>query len=294
MMKKFNKIIHDETAYLESMGRLDRETVYEALRSGGEGVVLRVCLGATTDPMPLRVLGYAASAQVVQEQYLPHSQLQFVHPLHAAEAANRVPVEQSKPVVEVFVSACLENFGQSDYDRTYLTDSPGSVDADLNAAVQEVLADRPDVAAPLNAAASNRQGDVASYVASHLVMHDSDPPLSPLNPTSPEAKSAKILISVGAQSERMFYVARMACRQAEVMPQGADAKTGQLFTRHVLPPYLACRQGEPSLTDYLQQVDGAYVIRTEHPVPSVGRDLSFLAKHLSQLSDGVIPAEGTV
>lgn len=296
MKKEINKMVRDEHAYIESIGKQDRETVHEALRDGGENAVLRVCLGATTETMPLRVLGYAASAQVVQARYFPNAQLQFVYPLHAAEAANGVPVDQSKPHAERFDFDRLNIGSQGDGEITGLIDTPSSIDAELSGAVQEILATHTDVAEPLLKAANRRQGDAAAYVAAHLVMHDSSPMLLPLDPMSQEARPAKRIISIGAQSERMFYAARMTCRQAGVLPDGAIAETGQLFTRHVLPPYLHCRQGgEPTLDDYYDRTRPAHAFDTRHLVPSVERDLQFLSSHLYGLSpEGFLSAECTL
>jgi len=60
----------------------------------------------------------------------------------------------------------------------------------------------------------------------------------------------------------------MACQQARLLPDGVQVATGQLFTRHVISPYLSCREGEPLLS--------AESITIGHQVASVQRDLQYL------------------
>jgi len=294
-MKLVNEIVHDERTYIESVGKLDNKTVREALQDEGENTVLRICIGASTETMPLRVLGYAASALKVQEIYFPKAQLQFVYPLHAAEAANDIPINETLPETDKFdFDRCNIGGELAVGGKTGLIDEP-FVKTNLVTDVAKVLERDPDIARPLELAASSRQENSAVYLAAHLIMHDTNAELTPLNPLSPQAMRADRIISIGAQSERKFYLARMVCKQAGVIPPDAVAETGQLFTRHVLPPYLQCREGELTLDDYYQRERPAHDFNTAHPVASVSRDLQFFSSYLYDFSPGgYLPAECTL
>ena len=69
MMKEINKIAHDERTYIESIGKQDKDTVREALADRGQDTILRMCFGLSGQPMPIRALGYFASALAVHELY---------------------------------------------------------------------------------------------------------------------------------------------------------------------------------------------------------------------------------
>lgn len=276
-MRDINKIVRDERAYIESIGKQDKETVREALADKGESTVLRLCIGASDRQLPLRSLGYAVSAMAVQQYYFPEAQLQLVYPLKAAEAANGLAVEDSIPHAEEFNTHAS---GMADGNASLVPLMDGyTACKGFAGAVAEVLDTCADLSR-LSGSADRRKGDFALYVASHILVHDTDKALIEMprdfymETEEPPIKARRI-ISIGAQSERPFYNARMACRAAGVMPEGSDIPTGQLFTRHVIPPYQYCRQGEPSLGAL---GDGDFSkIKDSHPVPSVQRDLEFMA-----------------
>jgi hypothetical protein len=160
-MKSINKIVHDSSSYIESIGKADKATVAAALKDQGEGSVLRVCIGAATETMPLRVLGYAASAMMVQTNYFPKAQLQFVHPLHAAEAANGTPTTQTIANAKLFDYARCNIGIKGVGEITGLIDAPSSPQKDLITSVREVLDDNRSIALPLRGAANKRGGDCA-------------------------------------------------------------------------------------------------------------------------------------
>ena len=92
---------------------------------------------------------------------------------------------------------------------------------------------------------------------------------------------AKRIISIGAQSERPFYAARMLCKRAGVTPDNPVSETAQLFTRHVLPPYNMCKQGEYDLSmDSIVELSKRLFT---HEVPSVERDLRYLQAYYRSL-----------
>lgn len=290
-MRSVNKIVHDTDTYIESVGKKDQLTLAAALADSGEDTVLRMCLGATTDVMPLRVLGYAASAMVVHTKYFPKAQLQFVHPLHAAQTANGLKLDQTLRQAQLFDFDRLKIGGKSG-------ESIGLVDIlepddRLIDDVKNVLAEHSSIAQPLYKAASVHNGDPAQYLASHLEMHDSNAQLVPINEGYPERRISQRIISIGAQSERMFYLARMACRLEGVLPTDSVEETGQLFTKHVLPPYLHCREGELSLHDYYSRTRPIYGFETDHAIGSVTRDLQFLSKFLyDQFAEAELAKQG--
>ena len=302
MKHNLNTMIHDGQTYIESIGRQDRENVREAVAEKGADTVLRLCIGASTTEMPLRALGYAANAYAVHRRYFPEAQLQFVHPVQAASLANGVDTniaygeaqkfeygrQQIFPLAYAFrFPGALETVGLSDSESAY--------DSSFIAQVRGFLDRKPEVAAPLKKAAAGR--DLAIYAAAHLVNHDSHLGLNKMESDfrgSALISAAPRIISIGAQSERKFYTARMACRSAGILPAGSVEATGQLFTRHTLPPYLQAREGEPVLATFYQSERPLAEISTDHSVPSVHRDLVFLRGFLEQVMPGMMMSSTTV
>jgi hypothetical protein len=272
-MNEVNRMVHDERTYVQNIGKQDQETVREALADQGANTLLRVCLGVNGEPMPIRVLGYYASAIAVQEYYFPEAELQFVFPVHAASTVNGVDLHRSKEVVRD-----LDNAARDIYPRRYREDSPDHAniqafedvdlpDEALERAVAEVLSAETDISQKLSAYAKSRGSSFTQYVAAHVLMHDTNPTLQPLFEGGLAGNDTRV-ISIGAQSERPFYLARMACQRARLLPMEAQVATGQLFTRHLIPPYMSCREGEPTLI--------SEEVAPTHEVPSVERDMAYL------------------
>jgi hypothetical protein len=139
----------------------------------------------------------------------------------------------------------------------------------------------------LQLAGTKRGGDPIAYVAAHLQMHDTDAILTPNTPNTPDPIAPERIVSLGAQSERIFYLARMACRQGGVAIPNTVEGTAQLFTRHILPPYFECRDGnEPTLQDLELALSAENVYRRRlevsddfyslHQTPSVARDIAYV------------------
>lgn len=272
-MKEINRIIHDKRTYIESIGKHDKATVCEALSERGADTTLRICIGVSGVEMPRRALGYYASALAAQEYYFPEAELQVVYPLLAATKVNGVAIDQAQRYAED-----LDRVARTSFPDHFQQDRPNTgeiksffdgqlPDDELSAAVAEILALEPELSSRFQTQADRRSSDYVSYVAAHVVMHDTNPCLSPMANSGPARIDGRV-ISIGAQSERPFYLARMAFRRANLLPESMQVATGQLFTRHVLPPYLNCREGEPRLGEF---GGAAY-----HPVASVQRDLQFL------------------
>ncbi|HUY85255.1 MAG TPA: hypothetical protein VMU97_01940 [Candidatus Dormibacteraeota bacterium] len=287
-MKSINKIVHDQHTYIESVGKHDRETVRAALADKGADTILRMCFGMTGNPMPVRALGYFASALSVQERYFPEAELQFVYPFRAAHIANGIDFMAA---IQHLKTADTE--AKRIFARRFRTDpSAGGqvksftdgelVSEDLENAVEDILKSEPDLQKVFTVSAKSRDGNHANYVAAHVLMHDTNPLLQPFDPLSFEDfadDDRNRVISIGAQSERPFYLARMACRRANLLPADMQVVTGQLFTKHVIPPYLTCREGEPLLQENC--INTALDIPAFHPVASIERDLAFLRSGLA-------------
>jgi hypothetical protein len=276
-MKEISRIVQDQQMYIESIGKQDREAVRGALADKGDDTVLRLCLGVSSEPMPLRSLGYFASAIALQERYFPDAELQFVYPVSAAHTINNVDIEVARrnalATDTVASRHFARSFGQGTVASFFDTEMPS---LDLQAAVADVLGQQPGLANAFRASAKGRDADYVPYVAAHVLMHDTNPQLASVGRGRPAKSQAGRVISIGAQSERPFYLARMACRQARVLPDDAQVVTGQLFTRHVIPPYVSCREGEPTM-------DGIEIMQDQeisHPVASVQRDLAYLRSAL--------------
>ena len=137
------------------------------------------------------------------------------------------------------------------------------------------------------------KGSALSYVTAHLLMHDTRVELQPLGPDEAEPIVPQRVISIGAKSERPFYEARMASRAAAVLLPGAVQETGQLFTKHDIPPYNKCREGEPSIAEVMQTYPLRHPLEwgydplydLQHPNPSVQRDLKYVAEYLQAQED---------
>jgi hypothetical protein len=238
--------------------------------------------------MPLRAFGYVASAAHIASRYFPEAQVQIVHTINTSARINGVSMEAGRKAATTYANLGDAMLGAIDLrprQLTHLVDP--SQPPDINeTAVQQAL----EVALPteargkLFASGARRGSEVAPYVAAHLQMHDTAADLTPLRPCDAEPISPERIISSGAQSERAFYLARMACRAQGVVIPNQITATGQLFTRHVLPPYQYARDcGEPPM----QELPAAEPFRsplewTPDPfeqIPtnrSVARDLAYL------------------
>ncbi len=231
------------------------------------------------------MLGYLTSTLEVAREYLPKAQVQFVHPLRSMTQVNggtlcdrALDAQSLFRVGRAFVDGHYPDLKGS---VTFLTDNSGEpmpvIDQDGIAQALQTLS--PAMRERLENSGKHRTADHLRYVAAHLIMHDTIGGLA--NPgddsTEPAPINSDRVISVGAQSERPFYEARMACRREGVEISGMLEATGQLFTRHVLPPYLPCREGEPLLNAHHP---GRVGMGDGHPVPSVQRDLTYLQQLL--------------
>lgn len=284
-MNTMNKMIQDPRTYLESVGRHDKETVRGALADKGADTILRLCIGATNQSPPVRGIGYIASGLALQEHFFPEARLEVVFPTKIAEKVNGISKEDTFMQTEGLYIETRNKFSRlTSHESPQQADIAGLHDVELpsdelQAALGGVLATEPELQARFETLAQSRKGDHLPYVAAHVLLHDTNPLLEQFDPQrrlyQPEAPR---VISIGAQSERPFYLARMACQRAKILPDNQQVLTGQLFTKHVLPPYLSCREGEPEIDDY----PPAVLSELRHPVPSVQRDLNYVNTALAE------------
>ncbi len=292
-MNSIKTIVNDPNVYIESAGRQDRGTIREALADNGADTTLRVTFGLNGESMPMRSLGYYASAILLHERYFPEANVQFIFPSHTAQAINGTDQTQSEKVAEKTQQAAHRFFSTSlrmdsgvagYYSQFYDLVLP---DADLRESVAEVFEKDESLKTAFEGTGKRKGIDYVGYVAAHILLHDTNPlltkyPFTPLGGAATEYPANGRVISIGAQSERPFYVARMAAREAGVLPEDQTVDTGQLFTRHVLAPYFSCREGEPALPTPPENTPIALefkkAIEIGSDVPSVQRDLDYLSE----------------
>jgi hypothetical protein len=234
--------------------------------------------GATAGFMPMRALGYVASALEVAKNHLPRSQVQFVYTIRTGQRVNGTLPRDSATAAGQF-----HTYGRRLIDAryagmadnvTFLTDPADAPDISEDAIAEALTHTAPHVQERLQRSGGRRASSHLSYIAAHLVMHDTAADLvQPYGRKEPAPIQPECIVSLGSQSERPFYEARMACRAQGVEVPGLLEATGQLFTRHVLPPYTTCREGEMAIE--APTLDAAAVER-HHAVLSVQRDLAYL------------------
>ncbi|CAN5374257.1 hypothetical protein BH09PAT4_BH09PAT4_06080 [soil metagenome] len=233
--------------------------------------------GASSE-MPLRALSYVMSALNIRDNIFPEAQLQVITPINAAEVINGIDTETARleanklEICSMGLASYLTGTPRMAF--MYAQDVPSN---DFTKEVEKVV-ESDEGLQKLFARKKQQKQSYASYIAAHLLIHDAPASLvdTSTGPGQEEIQGAPRIISIGAQSERPFYAARMACKRAGVLPPHAVDATAQLFTRHVLPPYIACRQGEPGIFNFEELVGEPIT----HPVASVERDLRFFQERL--------------
>jgi len=217
----------------------------------------------------------------------------MVHTLHTGNRVNGTDLAATRMRAERFAE--LAGLVLHDYPQpTFLIDPVEPIAVDRRVIAQAVMG-LPD-SHRRKLLAGQPHDDSIAYIAGHVQMHDTQARLEPLRQSDPAPIEPRRIISIGAQSERPFYYARMTCRQAGLAIPDSAAETGQLFTRHVLPPYLPCREGEPDIEAL------RYTIPLRQPLEwiedplygryagnaSIDRDLAFLGRFLAARSSQTI------
>ncbi|MEK7059607.1 MAG: hypothetical protein AAB971_02535 [Patescibacteria group bacterium] len=246
----------DKAAYTESVGKREKAHMTGILNHpSGEGTVVRVFFGATTQ-MPVRGLGYVTAASRIAE-HIPHSQLQVIFVNGLGHEINGIDRGRSRRQAELLADLgrkYLQVHKPAMADRVLFgEDNTTELITDLQPVVGEVIAADSRLTEQLAGKGSKHGGDYLAYSAAHIAYQEMgvmDP--SPLTCDDPSPAAADRILNVGCQQEHPFYAVRMAARQAI---NGSDlVPSGQVFTRHVLPPYYMSRSGEQLLEDAL--VDG--------------------------------------
>jgi hypothetical protein len=207
---------------------------------------------------------------------LPDAQVQFVYTIRTGNRVNGLRICDTAVAAGQFnrFGRQLINAHYPDMAEraTFLLDPLEPPRIDTEAIAVAITHTPPQIQERL-ARAARRPGSHIAYIAAHLVMHDTAAELvRAYKSKEPEPIVPSCVVSLGAQSERPFYEARMACRAQGVDVPGLLEATGQLFTRHVLPPYYMSRGGELALG-----TDAPVLVPDQPPgVLSVQRDLEYL------------------
>lgn len=258
-MRKHAELLQDPHAYIESIGKEDngRNRLYNALENEGKDTVVRVCFSVPDRFPPVRALGYFAAATRVVEKYLPEAQLQFVATVHANERINNIPLRTGKAGARLLFEAAVATEEITPLNTTnvvYGFDAPELPEPPMHRIIP-IMRHEP-VSQQLARSAARRGAQFTDYLGAHLALHDAVDVVEPASGYSNNADpvtTAETLISIGAQSERAFYLARHLCRSALYFTfEGMVENTTQLFTRHAHPPYMYLRGSEemfdPQLT----------------------------------------------
>lgn len=239
--------------------------------------------------MPLRALGYVASAISLTTTHLPKAEVQVVHTLHSAKRINGLNLETPRKQARQFAdttSAVLNGLTQV----THLVDPVDELRFDHEGVVDAIRTLPASIQEKLQRGGKDR-GDTTAYIAAHLQMHDTTTKLIPLRSLDARPVPPKRILSIGAQSERPFYLARMAYRGMNFEIPNQVQETAQLFTRHVLSPYYMCREGEPHISQQFQtqtlgidpETGCGLPSEVSHVNASVARDLQYVAEFLRSL-----------
>ncbi|HSD55583.1 MAG TPA: hypothetical protein VLA92_00360 [Candidatus Saccharimonadales bacterium] len=246
-------LLQDPLAYVDYIGRRDRVTTERALRDGGVDTILRLCV-APLEQVPLRALGYVAAAEYIQQEYFPRAELQIVAPIHTLQRVNGATSARSG-AHQLFEAMKFRPMGRGTgtVHTRLMFDRPDPPLIDPGRIIC-VMRDKPEVA-KLKAQADRRDSDFVPYLQAHLGLHDT---FGSVQPAFPERDTVFVpnprrLISIGGRFERVFYDARMRCRDTNVFIPGMVEETGQVITKHSLPGYLPARNVDfdPKIQDFM-------------------------------------------
>jgi len=299
-MRAHQELQRDPLAYVSHIGKADRQHTIDALHEQGRDTIVRLCFTPGEYQVPLRLLGYIAAAQHITRTYLPEAQLQIVAPIHAAARINRTPLALTAQTAQrTFASAAAHPALQRSRPTRMLfgTDKPGEHPGVRIDRIAPLTRRYPE-AKVLSASARDRRANYPAYVAAHLVLHDmvDSVAVTPYSREQPDLTAQRI-ISIGALSEQAFYAARLRCRDAPLFDtDDMVTATGQIFTRHVIPPYNFTRHpGGDRPEPYLSTPRGAFlnlrdaVDRTGQVIRPVhtDRDLAYLHEYIEHYAPGV-------
>src|SRR6185312_6982845 len=200
----------DPAAYVESVGKQEKRDLAAIVGDEtGDGTVVRVFFGATEE-MPLRGLGYIASAAEAAK-YIPHEQLQVIFVGHLGERINGVNRDDSSRQAEMLTTIGRRYIELAHPDRA---DSVlfGQDTADIELIdeitpeVRELIEGDEKLADRLGNKGDRHGEDYGAYGAAHVVYQETAA-LMPVGFTAddPEAVRPRRIVSVGCQQEHPFY-----------------------------------------------------------------------------------------
>jgi hypothetical protein len=238
--KQRKDLLRDPLAYVESIGKHDKANTLDALADEGRDTILRVCM-TTPHPVPLRALGYVTVLEHIGRKYLPYATRQLIIAHGTSLRVNGTSQQSYENVESFFDELAYRPRHTADNGRLFFGRDIESNGIDMGRLA--VIMRGASESKQLEAQAARRKSDYLPYLAAHILLHDTVtagiqymPDYTPGRPTT-----AKRVISIGAQSERVFYNARMRFRDAGGTHDDLAQATGQIFTKHVAPPYLPRR-----------------------------------------------------
>ncbi|HJP96169.1 MAG TPA: hypothetical protein VJ843_02245 [Candidatus Saccharimonadales bacterium] len=288
-----HQILRDPQAYIRYIGKHDKANTLEAFKTDGEDVILRACIAPGGD-MPLRALGYYAILEHVNRVYLPKAQAQLVLTANTADHVNgRLTqgsrYETAEKLIEYIgflpphPDAKKRPLILFDTDDISQISTEGLAKALQGTPEEEKLAQQ----------ANRRSADHLSYLAAHLIMHDTVACVQRFDHNQPQpARYARQLISVGGAAEESFYGARYLAKRHGVHIPDQIQDTGQLFTHHdTVPCYQFARQpqeGEPlfdpPITDVLSLYDPILQDPLRVRTSSALRDVAYVRDYVDYVS----------
>jgi hypothetical protein len=295
-MKKHAELLRDSRTYMRSIGKEDdgRRRMYNVLERDGRDTIVRVCFSVPDRNPPVRALGYFAAATRTVQEYLPEAQLQFIATVHANARINQVPLEEAKAGARQLFDAAVSIKGITPHPETdvvYGFDTPTLPEVPMHRIIP--IMRHEEVSKELAKSAARRGTRYEEYVGAHLALHDAvDVVESARAYGSVPVSEAETIVSIGAESERRFYLARHICRSALYFTfPGMVEDTAQLFTRHVYPPYAYLRHNtegmfDPALMspDSVRQL-GSMALDPILPLTSIQRDLLYVREQIEGMED---------
>jgi hypothetical protein len=249
-MPQLETLLEDPSAYISGIGN-GQDAIVQALQTGGENTAIRFCFGATTEA-PFRSLGYIAAGAHLAETYFPESQLQFVFTPNTGERVNGIPQEESAGAIEAIRDiahlSVLAYFTDLRGDRvTFLRDTTEELPSDVVSHMKELISGHP-AEERLAASAQRRGTDHIAYLAAHIMMQYTHGTVHSLEDEPRPLEEPDLLINVGSHSDLPFHdLIDESKRKGLIIPNAAN--TARLTTRHRLPPYITCNEGEPSILE---------------------------------------------
>lgn len=290
-----HQILRDPLANIRYIGKHDKRHTMEAFADGGKDTILRACI-VPGEQMPLRALGYLATLAHLNRVYFPEAEAQLVMAINTADRVNG-PLETSSRY----------NSAQQFIEHTiFLPPHPEATKRPLllfdNDEVPPINTDHLRAALEgtpenerLARQADRRGADHISYLAAHIVTHDTVNCVHSVDYGAPKPmQTARRIISVGGKAEEVFYDSRFRAVKHGIRVPGQVEQTGQLFTRNdTVPNYQPARrpqEGEffdPPLTDPLALRNPVLADTLRVRTASVLRDLVYIRDYIDDTQKAI-------